>query len=504
MYIFVDKLPIMRSFLRVLLPVICLALFPVKGRTQSMDELMGRLAELESRVMDEVDRFHREVDKRYHELLGQPWEHTKEEAPNSSPFDKDVPVDPHAFDPSRDAVKGRVEIDSDFVEVESQVKPRGSGEEFPGKAGLDDCEVEITVNGIEVTLRCPKTGSLKLGGTSEKEVASAWAELASFPFDNLLRDLSRVREVLKMSDWSLVCAIDGVSEALYGTEDSPEAVLFQAYVLNRFGFLLSLGRSGDGALHKLLSVDMGLIGFPAYTIEGRDYYLFDKSAGSYLSTVRLGLNGERPLHIMMNTDELFYSDFSDKKHYVSQRYPEVSVEVASDKSRMAYYDGYPDYFSDGDVKTSFYYHAMIPLSDEVRDMVYPVLRQKIRGKSELEAVNMLLNFVQTAFNYEYDNVMWGKERYLYADEIWYYDFSDCEDRSILFSRLVRDLVGLKVALVYWPGHLSCAVRFSSPVSGTYFNVDGDSYVSCDPTFIGAGVGAVMDAVKNLPATLIML
>lgn len=504
MLIFVDKLLSMRSFLRSVLTVFCFALISVNGRGQSMDELMGRLAKLESQVMDEVDRFHREVDKRYQELLGQPWEHTKEEAPKPSPFDEDVPVDPSVFDPSKDTVKGRIEIDSDFVEIQSQDEPHNSEEKFPGKAGLDDCEVEIVVNGIEVTLRCPKTGNLKLEGTSEKAVASAWAELATFPFDNLLRDLSRVREVLKMSDWSLVGAVDRVSEALYGTQDSSEAVLFQAYVLNRFGFLLSLGRSEDGALHRLLSVDMSLIGYPAYTIEGRDYYLFAKSAGKGLSTVRLGLNGERPLHIMMNTDELFYSDYSEKRRYVSKKYPEISVEVASDRRRMAHYNSYPDYFSDGDVKTSFYYHAMIPLSSEVRDMVYPGLREIIKGKTELEAVNMLLNFVQTAFNYEYDNVMWGKERYLYADEIWYYNFSDCEDRSILFSRLVRDLVGLKVALVYWPGHLSCAVRFSSPVSGTYFTVDGDSYVSCDPTFIGAGVGAVMDDVKNLPATLIML
>ena len=34
---------------------------------------------------------------------------------------------------------------------------------------------------------------------------------------------------------------------------------------------------------------------------------------------------------------------------------------------------------------------------------------------------------------------------------------NCEDRAILFTRIVRDLLGLKFILIYYPGHLASAV-----------------------------------------------
>jgi hypothetical protein len=76
-------------------------------------------------------------------------------------------------------------------------------------------------------------------------------------------------------------------------------------------------------------------------------------------------------------------------------------------------------------------HAIEPVGQRY---TYPVLRNVIQGKSEQEAANMLINFVQTAFVYDYDNKIWGGYRPFFADETVYYPFSDCEDRSILFSR----------------------------------------------------------------------
>ena len=74
------------------------------------------------------------------------------------------------------------------------------------------------------------------------------------------------------------------------------------------------------------------------------------------------------------------------------------------------------------------------------------MRKAVAGRTELEAVNILLNLVQTAFPYAKDVDAWGMERYFFADELWRYGDGDCEDKSILFSHLVRDILGLPVAL----------------------------------------------------------
>lgn len=137
-------------------------------------------------------------------------------------------------------------------------------------------------------------------------------------------------------------------------------------------------------------------------------------------------------------------------------------------------------------------------------MLYPKLRAYVKGKSENEAVNIILNFVQTAFEYGYDDEIWGGDRPFFAEETIYYPYSDCEDRSILFSRLVRDIVGLDMVLIYYPGHLATAVKFNENVSGDYLVVDGKKYVVCDPTYVNARVGMTMPKMDNSTAIAVKL
>ena len=75
---------------------------------------------------------------------------------------------------------------------------------------------------------------------------------------------------------------------------------------------------------------------------------------------------------------------------------------------------------------------------------------------------------------------------------------------MLFSRLVRDLLGLDVVLIYYPGHLATAVKFSSEVSGDYITYDGARYTICDPTYINASVGMTMPDMDNASAFVVVL
>ena len=105
-------------------------------------------------------------------------------------------------------------------------------------------------------------------------------------------------------------------------------------------------------------------------------------------------------------------------------------------------------------------YANTPMSEDVKRQIYPDLKAAINGCDQLTAVNKLLNFVQTGFEYEYDDKVWGGDRAFFAEESLYYPYCDCEDRSILFTRLVRDLLGFVVSWFIYPGHLASAVEFS--------------------------------------------
>ena len=106
--------------------------------------------------------------------------------------------------------------------------------------------------------------------------------------------------------------------------------------------------------------------------------------------------------------------------------------------------------------------------------------------------------------YEYDNKVWGRDRAFFAEESLYYPYCDCEDRSILFTRLVRDILGLDCILIYYPGHLAAAVAFTDVVSGDYIMLNGRKFIVTDPTYIGAPIGKTMPRMDNKSATVILL
>ena len=74
--------------------------------------------------------------------------------------------------------------------------------------------------------------------------------------------------------------------------------------------------------------------------------------------------------------------------------------------------------------------------------------------------------------------------------------------SILFSNLVKDLLGLDAVLLDYPNHIASAVRFNEDISGDYILLDGKKYLICDPTYIGAPIGMCMDRFKSVPPEII--
>ena len=126
----------------------------------------------------------------------------------------------------------------------------------------------------------------------------------------------------------------------------------------------------------------------------------------------------------------------------------------------------------------------------------------MQGRNEADAANILINFVQTAFQYQTDGQQFGYEKPFFVEELFYYPYSDCEDRAMLFSYLVRKLLGLDVVLLDYPEHIATAVRFNGNVSGDYLMVNGQKYIVCDPTYIGASIGMTMPRYKTVSAKVL--
>jgi len=109
--------------------------------------------------------------------------------------------------------------------------------------------------------------------------------------------------------------------------------------------------------------------------------------------------------------------------------------------------------------------------------------------------------MQQAFGYKTDQYAYGTERYFFADEVLHYQFSDCEDRSVLFSYLVKTLLNKEVVAVGFPGHMATAINFNDVPTGDYLFYNESNFTIADPTFFGAPVGIIMPTVRDEKATV---
>jgi hypothetical protein len=130
------------------------------------------------------------------------------------------------------------------------------------------------------------------------------------------------------------------------------------------------------------------------------------------------------------------------------------------------------------------------------------LRRILKGKTESESVGLLLRLVQTAFAYQVDREQFGRERTLFSEETLSFPYSDCEDRAILFSYLVRSTLGLEVIGLAYPGHVATGVALNSGSAGTQVKWKGKEYTICDPTYVYADPGKGMSKFEGVTPKVI--
>ena len=268
------------------------------------------------------------------------------------------------------------------------------------------------------------------------------------------------------------------------------------YILTQSGYKVRIARTDDRLVLLLPSED-DIYEMPFLTVDGHRYYVADPTVRQQSFHVfDREFPKERFFSLQITTEPLLAIRPSEPRRFASERYPDVSAIVKTNRNLIDFYDEYP--------RIGWDLYSRCSLSAWAKEQLYPVLRRCIAGKSKSEAANMLIDFVQTAFEYKTDEEQFGYERPLFADETLYYPYSDCEDRAIFYSILVRDLLGLDVVLLHYPNHLATAVSFGEEIAGDYLMLDDRKYLVCDPTYIGAHIGNAMPQFKQTAAKVIRI
>lgn len=353
---------------------------------------------------------------------------------------------------------------------------------------------KFTFYGTECSVTLASSQKFRLSSSKENDVATAWERISSGSYDKAAEDCNRIADALKLNDWGYYRLVQVIADGFCG-KGSNESVLLQSFLLAEKGLMVRLARSTDNRLLLLLSSDCQLFGYPYLTIDKHNFYIFEKKFSGSCAICNFKIPGERAM--AMNIKTLPNLTMKNAPALTREfKRENFSTTVSVNANVIAYLNDYP--------ACDWSYYASAPLSEQTKAQLYPTLRKALEGKDETGKVKLLLQYLHAAFPYMTDNKQFGHERTFFAEEMYYYPYSDCEDRAILFARLVEDLTGLNTVLLYYPNHIASAVRFTGSVSGDSVTVDGKRYTICDPTYIGANIGEAMPEFKNTKPQIIKI
>ena len=352
---------------------------------------------------------------------------------------------------------------------------------------------KIAYGGLAFYLNNSLNRKCSLNGLNENAIADAYEALCNSDYKPLLADCAQIRKDLRLNDWGVFTLVRQVADTYCGTAN--ESIVMQQFLLNEMGYKARMARKAtEDKMMLFVATDCSIYAHPYITLNGQNYYNLsgNNEQCQFYMCQKDSPKAKNSVGMQLKEAPLFPGTVVSSTHQAKGSAARVTVDVP--KALMDFYKDYPqcDY--------SVYFNATFNAAIENR--ILSSLAPLVQGRNEADAANILINFVQTAFQYQTDGQQFGYEKPFFVEELFYYPYSDCEDRAMLFSYLVRKLLGLDVVLLDYPEHIATAVRFNGNVSGDYLMVNGRKYIVCDPTYIGASIGMTMPRYKTVSAKVL--
>lgn len=419
----------------------------------------------------------------YEDFMRQPWKPIRFQPPKPKP--RIVEPKPNPVNINDEELKRRkarrVLIDT-VVAPKPKPAPQPPSPVTPDPRPRPDVrKYKFVYYGTPLEVSVPDLTGFNLPGASENNFADGWKRLRTTPsIDNMLGDCLTARSNLRLPDWGYVVLLDRATDVI-AASGSNEHALIHGYLLHQSGFRIRYAIDSSSHLHLLIASEGTIYDRPGFSFDGLTYYAYTRPASNVGRICEFDYPGSQTMRLTIDKSPQLAYAAGETRRMTAYGYPDLSVSLTVNKNLCDFFADYPNASPDRSPYSKWAIHGNTPASREVTDQLYPTLRQAVKGKNQIQAVNMLLKLAQT-FPYGYDDEIWGHDRAFWMDESWQYPLSDCEDHAINFTRMVRDILGLDAVLIYYPGHLSAAVAFTEGQPGGDFVVyDGRRYTVCDAT-----------------------
>lgn len=467
-------------------------------------------------TQDEFQNYLDENDKAFISFLNQKWQAVEVEKPvkrDPAPKPLDIPIakpivnieSPETKEPTKQPIIKPIVIAkpviapdpfSDPITEEKPAieKPIATKPDYNSRTAKFDFFGENI--SIDYNKKFKQTFRSKIGNES---IANYWQTLASQPHKEIIEQLSKTAKELQLNDWGSALLFDQFSRELQGSNQRNQTSrqLTSWFLLVKAGFNARVAYNDQVFL--LIPSEQELFSTTFFTLDNKRFYsvsLNEKPmkpgkvftySGKHLDGQR-NLDFSKPNNFIANkhqTERDLSFNYGDENFEIKVKYP---------KDMINYFKTFPQ------LDLSSYFSAGMP--SETAYSLLTQLQPIIEGQTETEAVNRLLRFVQTAFEYKTDDDQFRQENYLFPLETLHYPYSDCEDRAALFAWLTQSLLKLDVVIVEFPGHVATAVEFSQKASGDSWKFNGKRYTIADPTYVNANSGMTMPQYQGKTPKLV--
>lgn len=332
-------------------------------------------------------------------------------------------------------------------------------------------------------------------GRREKDYAARWRWFEqAHVAETLLPHLKTYMRDHQLNDWLAVELVRAYVNSRLSEATSAVRISLSQYLLAYLGIDARIAQTSDGHPFLMLPFNQTIYARTFLVQDGTKFYLFaDKDAPFSASdnpryytyslpanvphgraidpTIHKGLNlPAKPCRFSIEYGGLkITGEWNRHLKSVLYRYPQM--ELSS--------------------------YANSTADERLRASIVRQLKSQLSGKSTAEAVNSLLQFVQHAFDYATDDRQHGFEKPYFFEELLFYPQCDCEDRSVFYSYLLKEVLALECHIISYPGHACVSVCLNNESGqGTYYVYQGNPFYISDPTYIGAVTGMCMPQFKD--------
>lgn len=322
----------------------------------------------------------------------------------------------------------------------------------------------------------------------QKGITNFFGSAASSEHAELISEISRVSRVMNLNDWGVYLLVFDISEQIFSNED--DAKLLSWFIFNKLGYAVKVGLAEKHVVLMHYS-KKSIYSTPNYSFGKDKFYVVANygkgNVGQIYSYKQNYPGADKALDLSMKTLPNFPSNKKSKTLTFEELGESYGIPFSYNQNLIDFMATYPQ----ADYDTFF----NAPLDANTYKDIASSLKKHVDGKKASDALNFVLHFVQKSFDYETDNQQFGREKVMFAQETLYFNKSDCEDRAVLFSYLIKELFGIGVVGVKYKDHMATALHV--PMQGDKVYDGKRELVLADPTYMNASIGQSMPKYRPL-------